>query len=188
MDPAQALGLALLALGGAFLYSIMEPTATPASSKLAFVQKFGPIALDAVRRNAWPLLVAPLLIAWAAMESDWGSSKLAVEDFNLYGVKAGPTWIGQGSAYVSYSSKEFQGTPQETTMVSNFRKYASWAESLNDLLHMLSITTIYKPAYDALGRGDVQGFYQAIDASGYSTASKYSDRVKNFLDDVGSLA
>jgi flagellum-specific peptidoglycan hydrolase FlgJ len=191
MKPAQALGLALLALGGAVVYSMSNKSVT-VSMRLAFLKAFSPIALEVVRRNNWPLIVAPLLVAWAAMESAWGTSKLATEGFNVFGVKAGSTWRKQGSAYDEYVTHEHQGQkgypPEGETIKAYFRHYESWAASLDDLLHMLSITNIYKPAFDALKRGDYQGFFQAIDASGYSTAKNYSDRIKNFVSDVGGMA
>lgn len=188
MRPDRALALALFVLGGLFFAQLEGPAIlTSVSDKLNFLRLFGPAVLAEVKKRGWPIITSPLLIAWAAMESDWGKSKLAVNDNNFFGVKAGPTWIGQGSAYVSYSSKEYQGTPQEITRVSNFRKYASPAASLLDLLHMLSITDIFKGAFAKLSEGDYTGFFQAIDASGYSTAKNYSDRIKNFLNDIASM-
>lgn len=187
MDLSALLPLALLGIGGLIAYLNVNPTAG-ISDKLSFVRKFGPIAQEAVKAQGWPIIVIPLLVAWAAMESAWGTSGLATGANNLFGVKAGPTWIGQGSAYITLPTQEYQGTAKQVNTTASFRKYGSWGESLTDLLHMLSVTTIYQAAYKALARGDYQGFYQAIDASGYSTANRYSDRIKNFVSDVGNVA
>lgn len=188
MNPERAFALALFVLGGIYFAQTQPAALASVSDKLAFLRAFGPVVLAEVKKRNWPIITAPLLIAWAAMESAWGKSKLAVEDFNVFGVKAGPTWIKQGSPYVAFASKEHQGTPQETTEISNFRRYPSWAAALVDLLHMLSITDIFKGAYAKLSEGDYQGFFQAIDASGYSTAARYSDRIKNFLNDIAGVA
>ncbi len=189
-------GLLALLAGAVVLYvmdqSHAQDTPQAPEGKAAFVAELFGIVSALVTPKGWTRAVALLLVAWAAMESAFGSSRLALEANNLFGIKAGPTWKGQGSPFVTFTTHEHQGQPgyppEGETITATFRRYPSWTASVQDLLHMLSITTVYKPAYDALARADIQGFFQAIDASGYSTASKYSARIQGALDTVTRLA
>ncbi len=185
--------LALLA-GAVVLYVMEKPqgTGSPTSSKAAFVAELYGIVTATITPLGWSRLIALLIVAWAAMESKWGTSTLAIQGNNLFGIKAGPKWKELGRAYDTYTTHEHQGQPgypaEGETITATFRHYGSWTASVQDLIHLLQIESVYKPAYDALARGDVQGFYQAIDASGYSTASKYSNRIDGALGVVQGLA
>ena len=56
-----------------------------------FFATIGPQASDAQRRTGIP---ASVTLAQAALESNWGKSKLATEGHNLFGIKAGKAWRG----------------------------------------------------------------------------------------------
>lgn len=191
MDRMAAL-LGLLAAAGWAFYMTQNdnpPGKAPApQGKAGFVAELSGIVNALIGPLGWSAVVVPVIVAWAAMESAWGTSKLAVQANNLFGIKAGPTWKGEGKAYITMPTQEFQGTTGQINTTADFRKYGSWTESVQDLLKLLKITTIYQPAYAALGRGDIQGFFQAIDASGYSTAAKYSARISGALDTVANIA
>jgi flagellum-specific peptidoglycan hydrolase FlgJ len=183
----------LTLLGAAGVLYYMENKTPPASQtapegKAAFVAELSGITRSLTSQLNWPVIVVPVIVAWAAMESAWGTSKLAIQGNNLFGIKAGPTWQAEGKPFDSYPTQEYQGTAKQVNTTATFRHYGSWTESVQDLLNLIKITTVYKPAYDALARGDIQGFYQAIDASGYSTAAKYSNRIAGALDTITGLA
>lgn len=172
-----------------YIESQKDGGATPSlSGKAAFVAELSGIVSSLVSAMNWPSVTVPVIVAWAAMESNWGASGLAAQANNLFGIKAGPTWRGEGKSFVNMPTQEYQGTAQQVNVDAFFRSYASWTESVQDLLNLIKITTIYKPAYDALGRGDIQGFLQAIDASGYSTASGYANRIVGALNTIQGLA
>ncbi len=182
--------LAVLAAVAAGLYYYMSQNAEPPlSAKLSFVGRLGPLVKAA--GSGLSLIFAPaiiaVVIAWAAMESKWGTSGLALEANNLFGIKAGPTWKGLGRPFIHKTTQEHQGTPQEITTSADFRKYGSWGESVADALHLLQITDAYKPAWERLKAGDVSGFLQAIDASGYSTAADYAKRIGGALDTLSKI-
>lgn len=164
------------------------PKTSPASPQAAFVKLYGPIAGAVADAHGWTSKVGAVLVGWAAMESNYGRSRLALEGNNLFGIKAGPTWKAEGRPFVNFPTQEYQGTPGQIDTAATFRKYGDWTESTEDLIKLLSSTTIYKPAYDALTRGDLQGFYQAINASGYSTASNYAARISGAVAVVSSIA
>lgn len=188
--------LAILGAAGV-LYYMENSNPTPQTpgapeGNAAFVAELSGIVNSLVSPLGWPAPVVAVIVAWAAMESKWGTSKLAIQGNNLFGIKAGPTWKAEGKPFDSYVTHEHQGQPgyppEGETITATFRHYPSWTASVQDLLHMIQVTTIYKPAYDALARGDVQGFFQAIDASGYSTAKNYSNRILGALDTITSVA
>lgn len=156
------------------------------SDKLKFIREFGPVAQKIASDLGWNALDTAVLVAWAAMESNWGLSKLALEAHNLFGIKAGPTWKAQGGDYLDYPTYEWIKGVKTATKAS-FRRYPDFTASLKDLIHLIKITTIYKPSYAALARGDIQGFFQAIDSSGYSTAPNYASRISNFLRAVSKV-
>ncbi len=181
---------ALLAIAAGLYYYMNQSAEPPLSAKLGFVSKLGPI-VKAVAPGFLGAIVSPavvaILIAWAAMESAWGTSGLAVEANNLFGVKAGPTWQKLGRPFIRKLTKEHQGTPQEETVEADFRKYGSWGESVSDALHLLQIEDVYKPAFDALKRGDVTSWLQEISASGYSTAANYAGRITGALSTLSQI-
>lgn len=184
--------LALLGAAGVLYYMNSQPAEPGPQGKAAFVAELAGIVNALVTPLGWSKAVVAVIVAWAAMESNWGTSKLAVSGNNLFGIKAGPVWKAEGKPFDSYVTHEHQGQPgyppEGETITATFRHYASWIESVQDLLKLIKITTIYKPSYDALARGDVQGFFQAIDASGYSTAKNYSNRIVGALDTITRTA
>ncbi len=189
--------LALILAGAVYLYMQENNPqgSTPApQGKAAFVAELSGIVSSIVANLGLPSAIIPVIVAWAAMESNWGASKLAVNGNNLFGIKAGPTWQKSGRPFDEYDTHEHQGQPgypvEGVLVKSFFRHYPSWVASVQDALNLLAIThdPPFRPAYDALARGDIQGFFQAIDASGYSTAARYSNRIVGALDTIGGLA
>ncbi|MDE2040564.1 MAG: glucosaminidase domain-containing protein [Elusimicrobia bacterium] len=158
----------------------------PLDSQLGFVERFAP--LDIAKSKAEGIPLVGIFTAWAAMESNFAESGLAKASNNLFGIKAGPTWIKEGKPYVTFRTREYEGTPNEVTITSNFRKYSSWTASLDDLIKEL--TTDFKTggALQALQRGDVGGFLSGIEASGYSTAANYGQRIENFMQQIAHIA
>lgn len=183
---------ALLGVGAAALYLMNKNVEPSLSAKASFAVELYAIVKAVTAPLGWSAGVVTTIVAWAAMESGWGTSKLAIDGNNLFGIKAGPTWKAEGKAFDSYVTHEHQGQPgyppEGETITATFRHYGSWTESVQDVLKLIRITNIYKPAYDALNRGDIQGFFQAINASGYSTARNYSGRILGALNTIKGLA
>jgi flagellum-specific peptidoglycan hydrolase FlgJ len=190
--------LALLGAAGVLYY--MENKAPAAGAppapegKAAFVAELSGIVSALVGPLGWSEAIVAVIVAWAAMESSWGTSKLAVQGFNLFGIKAGPTWKAEGKPFDTYVTHEHQGQPgyppEGETITATFRHYPSWTASVQDFINLLKITHTppFRPVYDAFARGDVQGAMQAADASGYSTASKYSKRIIDDLETIAGIA
>ena len=106
-----------------------------------------------------------VLIAQAALESNWGQSSLAAKYNNYFGIKAGSSWTGQT---VNLQTKEvFSGV--NTTIQSNFRVYNSLLDSIKDRNKLLSTAR-----YTAVRQAQTpQEQAQAIKNGGYATATNY---------------
>ena len=92
-----------------------------------------------------------VIIAQAAIESNWGRSVLSSRYNNFFGIKAGKSWKGK------------------TVNNSNFRVYDSLAESIRDRNRLLRMPR-YK-AVEAAATPREQA--EAIKSAGYCTATNY---------------
>jgi len=114
-----------------------------------------------------------VLIAQAALESNWGQSQLAAKYNNYFGIKAGSSWTGKT---VNMSTNEvFNG--MNTTINSNFRVYNSLLDSIRDRNNLLS-TSRYASVKQAQ---TPQAQAEAIKASGYATALNYVSAIMSTI-------
>lgn len=132
--------------------------------------------LPAATRAAKALGVsARLLIAQSALETGWGRHTLRLDDgrssYNLFGIKAGSGWNGPA---VSRTSLEYRGGVLEPE-VSNFRAYASPADSLRDYVDFIRSNSRYRAALERAG--DDESYIRAIHRAGYATDPGYADKV-----------
>ena len=106
-----------------------------------------------------------VLIAQAAIESNWGRSALAARYNNYFGIKASKSW--KGKTVNMKTGEVFNG--QNVTINSNFRVYDSLAESIRDRNRLLRM-----PRYKAVEQATTpQAQAEAIKAAGYCTATNY---------------
>lgn len=79
-------------------------------------------------------LYASVMIAQAALESAWGNSRLAqAPNYNLFGIKG--NYKGQST---NMDTLEDDGTGNYYQIKDDFRRYNSYAESLNDYADLLT--------------------------------------------------
>ena len=84
------------------------------------------LILDGSIENYKEYKILPsITIGQAILESGWGKSELAVSHNNLFGIKADSRWDG---AVAAINSKE----NYNDSYISNFRKYDSIEESIED--------------------------------------------------------
>ena len=137
-------------------------TATPGTkSQQAFINQIAPGALAAQQRFGVP---ASVTIAQAIDESGWGSSQLAANDYNLFGIK------GSGPAgSVTLPTQEFENG-QWVTIYAQFRVYHNVSESISDHAELLATSGYYTRAM--ADRGVPDAF--ANDLTGvYATDPEY---------------
>ena len=106
-----------------------------------------------------------VIIAQAAIESNWGRSSLSAKYNNYFGIKAGKSW--KGKTVNMKTGEVFNG--QNVTINSNFRVYDSLADSIRDRNRLLRM-----PRYKAVEPVTTpQAQVEAIKAAGYCTATNY---------------
>ena len=113
-------------------------TATPGTkTQQAFINQIAPGALAAQQRYGVP---ASVTIAQAIDESGWGTSSLAANDYNLFGIK------GSGPAgSVTLPTQEFENG-QWVTIYAQFRVYHNVSESIADHAELLATSGYYTRA------------------------------------------
>lgn len=117
-----------------------------------------------------------LLIAQAALESDWGRSDLSKESNNYFGIK--------GSASdKAYATREFNN--EEWVQINaSFRQYDSIDESVDDYGKLLQNGTDWDPHFyqKALEATDYKEAAKAVHEAGYATDPNYADKLIRIIE------
>ena len=133
----------------------------------SFIAAISPAACTSMHATKIP---ASFTIAEGALESGWGASQLAQQAFNLFGVKADPSWHG---ATLTMQTREFLNG-QWVMVPALWRKYPDWLGSITDHAQFLLTNPRYRPAF-AYTCGI--NFAQAIAAAGYATDPNYAAKI-----------
>jgi flagellum-specific peptidoglycan hydrolase FlgJ len=138
--------------------------------KQAFISKFGSAALTATEFT--PFLPS-VIIAQAALESNWGDSALTVKGFNFFGIKKGSTWKGKT---ISFSTGEvIQGS--DVSEDADFRYYENAEQSFADRILLMDL-----PGYAAVkDKTTAEDQAQALQAAGYATDPNYSSKIISII-------
>ena len=129
---------------------------------------------DAMASAAQTKVYASFSIAEAALESAWGTSKLATQGHNLFGVKADKSWTGDT---ISFRTREYLNK-QWVFVNALWRKYPSWLGSFNDHAEFLHHNKRYAKAFLA---GSVEEFTIEIANAGYATDPLYASKIISII-------
>jgi len=129
-----------------------------------FIAAISPAAKTSALTTKIP---ASFTIAQAALESAWGAH---CPGFNLFGIKADPSWHGPVTSQVTH--EVVNGQTIEIT--AKFRAYPNWLASLEDHAQFLLTNPRYQPAF-AYTTGAL--FAHAIQAAGYATDPQYATKI-----------
>jgi flagellum-specific peptidoglycan hydrolase FlgJ len=115
---------------------------------------------------------ASITIAQAILESQWGTSKLASQYHNLFGIK------GTGPNSKELSTKEYVNGKWVVT-TGRFRVYDSWSDSIKDHTKlMLTGTDTNQQNYDAVVKAtSYQEAAKALQEAGYATDPNYAQKL-----------
>lgn len=113
---------------------------------------------------------ASFTIAEAALESGWGTSQLATQGFNLFGVKADPSWHGDT---LTMRTREFL-KGQWVMVPALWRKYPDWLSCMGDHAQFLITNERYKAAFECKTG---EAFTKAVAAAGYATDPDYANKI-----------
>ncbi|PAK33603.1 phage tail protein [Bacillus safensis] len=135
-----------------------------------FIKKLAPGAQKVQKKYK---VLASLVIAQGCLESGFGSSDLAKQAYNLFGVKG--TYNGK---YVLMWTKEQDKHGNETRLQTRFRKYPSYAESLADLGSLYTRLSRYKAV---VGEKDYKKATAAVAKGGYATDINYALKLNSII-------
>jgi len=143
-----------------------------------FINTFKPIAINLSQKYNVP---ASVLLAQAAIESAWLTSKFSKEYHNLTGMKATGNPISNiwdGARSVQDTTEEFK-PGQISNIKSAFRVYKNYTQSLEDLAHRHAIR--FKINLNNSGN-DINKFINKVIDSGYATGTGYHNLLNTIID------
>jgi flagellum-specific peptidoglycan hydrolase FlgJ/LysM repeat protein len=143
---------------------------------LDYVTKFSRAAVLQMERLGVP---ASITLAQGILESAAGTSELAKQANNHFGVKCGGSWNGK-TFYKTDDDRDAEGNLKE----SCFRKYESVEESFLDhgeFLRDPRKATRYGYLFN-LERTDYKGWARGLQSAGYATATDYSSKLINLIE------
>ena len=130
------------------------------AQKAAFFEKYAPIAMEQQQKYGIP---ASITLAQMYLESGGGTSKLAVNGNNYFGIKCSSDWLAAGKPYSLHNDDR----PNE--------KFCNYSSVEDSVLHhsQFLMGSLYKNcrAYDST---DYVGWARGLQAAGYATNKKYA--------------
>lgn len=137
-----------------------------------FIAAIAPAAQASAAKSGVP---ASFAVAQGALESTWGASKLARFGFNLFGVKADPSWKGP---VLALSTHEYIDG-HEVSVLARWRQYADWQGSIDDHAAFLRKNPRYAAAFAGARTGE--DFARQVAAAGYATDPDYLRKVVSVM-------
>ena len=150
------------------VYQPQQPSAIQAK----FINRIAPAAQQIGREYD---LYPSIIIAQAALESDWGCSTLGkAPNNNLFGVKG---YFARQT--VAQPTTEYDDQGHKFQVVSNFRQYASEYEALRDYAQ-----TLEAPHYQGVHRQNTKDYRDATRAlrGRYATDPEYDRKLNQLID------
>lgn len=151
-----------------------------------FIENIGPKATKDYKESG---ILASITIAQACLESGYGSTELAINANNLFGMKttlSGNTWtsVWDGvSIYTKQTKEEY--TPGEIIIITaDFRKYPNIDNSIKDhSLYLSQAKNGSKLRYEGLiGETNYKTAIQIIKDGGYATDSSYVSKICSLIE------
>jgi peptidoglycan hydrolase FlgJ len=145
---------------------------TSFNSQASFLKELWPAAKTA----AGAIGVTPeLLLAQAALETDWGKKILSgnnnTSSHNLFNIKADANWTQATTSIDTLEEKNGVLVKEK----SNFKNYDSFMASFLDYTTLLKNNLRYSDALKTAA--DPQKFVQALQHAGYATDNHYADKI-----------
>jgi flagellar protein FlgJ len=147
----------------------------PQSNPAAFVAAIGPAAVEGRERTGVP---ASITVAQAILESGWGTSSLATEANNYFGMKALGSLGTDGAVWLP--TLEYDADQKPYTTLAPFKAYKSVADSIVDHNTLLADVPRYARVMEAAD--DPKEFADRLMAAGYSTDPAYASKLVYLMD------
>ena len=141
-------------------------------------------------QKAGARISVPIVVAQAALESNFGTSGLALKDNNLFGVKG--EYEGKFSLY---DTREQLPGGAWVTIQAKFRSYPSWVEAYDDYASIIERLPWYRDAADAshIPRDFLKGLLVLRDVDGklvepgWATDKNYFNKVWGIVTEYNLL-
>lgn len=157
-------------------YIAQQVTARLQNGETDAQQYFIDIMVEKCRERCIAAGILPsLCIAQACVESAYGTSELAVNANNLFGIKAGSGWTGK--TYTK-QTQEWDGT-QYITVSASFRAYDTMVACVED--YLTKLTTMDRYA-NLVGCTDIQEACRLIREDGWATSPTYTETLMARVD------
>lgn len=146
-----------------------------------FISRLSEPAQKAARSSGVP---AELILAQAALETDWGRRQITTasgaDSHNLFGIKAGGQWQG---ATTQVMTTEFEAGEAQK-QVESFRVYSSYDAAFNDYARLIRTRPSYAAARNA---ADAPQAAIALQQGGYATDPHYAQKLISVMATIGPL-
>ena len=141
----------------------------PVPSKQSFIEQYAPIAIEQQQKYGIP---ASVTLAQMALESKWGTSKMAVNDHNYFGIKASRRWLEAGRPYNLYDDDKKN---------EKFCVFGDVIESI-EYHSTLLMSERYKSCR-TFPSDDWYHWLVSIKACGYATSNRYVQECTRIIKD-----
>lgn len=133
---------------------------------LNYIEQYREVAIEEMKRSGIP---ASVTLAQGIYESGAGSSRLAREANNHFGIKCKPEWTG--------------ATIRHTDDLRNecFRKYSAAIDSYRDHSEFLRTRSHYAFLF-RLDRRDYKGWVYGLKKAGYATSPRYPEALLRLIE------
>lgn len=155
-------------------------------SEIGFIKKVGPFAAADMKKTG---VLASVTIAQAILESGYGTTDLACNANNFFGMKcslSGNTWASAWDGVSKYTKKTAEQKTDGTVyyVTADFRKYPDMETSINDhSLYLVGAKNGSKLRYEGLvGETDPKRAAQIIKDGGYATDITYVEKLCNIIE------
>lgn len=147
-----------------------------------FVARLAGPARRAERNSGVP---AELILAQAALETDWGRRRITTADggdsHNLFGIKAGGRWQGESTRVTTTEYVGGEAQKQE----ESFRVYPSAEAAFDDYARLIRGRPGYAAARSAADSAEAA---IALQQGGYATDPRYAQKLIAVMATIGPLA
>jgi LysM repeat protein len=154
---------------GPLLLSGQEKNGNYDETVRKYIERYRNIAIKEMMFYRVP---ASITLAQGILESNAGTSPLATQANNHFGIKCHKEWTGR--TFIQ----------DDETKDECFRKYDTPEESFRDHSYFLTQRDRYKPLFD-LDINDYKGWANGLKSAGYATNPQYSEKLVKTIETYG---
>ena len=148
----------------------------PTESQVGFVRQHGQVASEVERATGIP---AGYLLGQAGHETGWGRREIKAANgdnsFNLFGIKAGPSWKGKVAEVTT--TEYMDGVAKK--QVAKFRAYDSYQDAFKDYARMMTQSPRYAKVMQTASTP--QAFASGLQRAGYATDPEYAAKLSRAI-------